>query len=416
MRRKACGYFCCQDVPDKNGNRMGHVTMMKSLTIKVEDEPRQRSDETGKRNYFPYEWLPLELAVFWHDKRRTLQAVVMQASPEVRERIKKVLLPGTTPPFHLEPLGLHVFLFERVLEMYDNSFWFLRDNLPKVESRQKPGDTPRPDYPLVHDLARHVIHHTESLEIAIDTLDTLKSCHDECGHDEAGVTTSPVSPQGGGPGATSAGASSGTDHGGLTTALATAGTRFDAQLVAQRNAIQQHRRLLRHYDKMLRQFLARSRSLNERIRNEINLSFNSVVQYDSRAMKTISFLTLFFLPGTFVSSILGTNFFNYGEHDPRFHMSSLFWPGWAAPTVGLTLAVLLIWWKWYASSTKVRTSGGSGPKVKGARWGFGVRREETEDGDGTASQRKHRRKVVVPGWKSFNSSQARLDAVPNSAA
>jgi hypothetical protein len=67
-------------------------------------------------------------------------------------------------------------------------------------------------------------------------------------------------------------------------------------------------------------------------------------QRDSASMITIAGLTMFFLPGTFVSAILSTTFFNY-EATTGIQVSGKLWILFAA-TVPLTIAVFLVWLGW----------------------------------------------------------------------
>ncbi|OAL50311.1 hypothetical protein IQ07DRAFT_599452 [Pyrenochaeta sp. DS3sAY3a] len=305
MRRKACGYFCCQDLY-ANDEQVGHVTMLKSLALEVDDHTQAPPNGSERRKRFGYKWLPLELVVRWDKNSKTMLAIVFQACTTLKDRIETITLEESSPTFQNSPFGLHIFLLEELLDLYDKSFWRLRHNLQQVESSYRPGSVPKPDYPLTHDLARHMIHHSESIEIAIDTIEMLKECHQACfGHDKTTRNSNGIN-----------------EH-----------------------VFQEHTKFLRHVDKLLHQFRERSRTLNERLRNEINLSFNSVVQYDSRAMRTISILTLVFLPGTFISGILGTNFFSVLSSG-KFSYAVEFWYIWLVPFAGLTLLVLFIWWKW----------------------------------------------------------------------
>ncbi|KAF2738089.1 hypothetical protein EJ04DRAFT_550098 [Polyplosphaeria fusca] len=64
---------------------------------------------------------------------------------------------------------------------------------------------------------------------------------------------------------------------------------------------------------------------------------------DSASMITIAAVTMFFLPGTFVSAILSTTFFDYGEAGLK--VSSQWWilP---AVTLPLTVIVFAVWFGW----------------------------------------------------------------------
>ena len=67
---------------------------------------------------------------------------------------------------------------------------------------------------------------------------------------------------------------------------------------------------------------------------------------DSYAMKTIAVLTMFFLPATFISSLLGTNLLALDtsvKGNPELVVSELWWI-YLVSAVPLTLFTLLVWW------------------------------------------------------------------------
>jgi hypothetical protein len=66
-------------------------------------------------------------------------------------------------------------------------------------------------------------------------------------------------------------------------------------------------------------------------------------QRDSASMITIAAVTMLFLPGTFISAILSTTFFDYG--DAGLHVSSKWWIL-LAVTVPLNIVVFIIWKVW----------------------------------------------------------------------
>jgi hypothetical protein len=60
-------------------------------------------------------------------------------------------------------------------------------------------------------------------------------------------------------------------------------------------------------------------------------------------MITIAAVTMLFLPGTFISAILSTTFFDYG--DDGLHVSTRWWVL-LATTIPLTVVVFGIWLGW----------------------------------------------------------------------
>jgi hypothetical protein len=98
--------------------------------------------------------------------------------------------------------------------------------------------------------------------------------------------------------------------------------------------------------------LLRLHSLEKRMSNVIQLSFNLVTQADSGVMKADSaaFLTLVFLPATGVASVFSTPFFDVdwdlpGSNDRALRTAKSFWIFWAV-VLPLTLLGLLLCFAW----------------------------------------------------------------------
>ena len=76
---------------------------------------------------------------------------------------------------------------------------------------------------------------------------------------------------------------------------------------------------------------------------------------DSAAMRTISFLGLIFLPGTFISAIFSMSFFNFEPPNKastqEWRMSSKFWIFWVF-CVPITAATILVWTWWHNRTTQ----------------------------------------------------------------
>jgi protein-S-isoprenylcysteine O-methyltransferase Ste14 len=78
-----------------------------------------------------------------------------------------------------------------------------------------------------------------------------------------------------------------------------------------------------------------------------NVDIATATKDDGVAMKTIAVVTMLFLPATFVSSLLGTNFFNFNPDQHGGHMtySHDLWIYFVVSVV-LTLGLFTLWWAW----------------------------------------------------------------------
>jgi Mg2+ and Co2+ transporter CorA len=78
--------------------------------------------------------------------------------------------------------------------------------------------------------------------------------------------------------------------------------------------------------------------------NQIMVQMGERARQDNNNMKLIALVGLVYLPGTFVSSLFGMNFFSFDEENgqQRWQVSEKFWLYWAI-TAPLTLCTLIIW-------------------------------------------------------------------------
>ncbi|KAH7323493.1 hypothetical protein BKA65DRAFT_510930 [Rhexocercosporidium sp. MPI-PUGE-AT-0058] len=119
--------------------------------------------------------------------------------------------------------------------------------------------------------------------------------------------------------------------------------------------------LLEHCQTLFQSTKLRLVSLESRMANVINLSFHLVTQQDSKSMKTIAFLTLFFLPASTVASIFGSQFFNLSidqDGTSHFIFTHWFWIMWVivVPITGILVAI----WRWPEAMAASHAKQGTG--------------------------------------------------------
>ncbi|KAL4875720.1 hypothetical protein BJY04DRAFT_211057 [Aspergillus karnatakaensis] len=76
-----------------------------------------------------------------------------------------------------------------------------------------------------------------------------------------------------------------------------------------------------------------------------NIQIASSMKRDSTSMNAIAAVTMTFLPGTFIATILDAGIFMAAENSMRIYVSGLWWL-WIVMTIPLTLLVVACWW-WY---------------------------------------------------------------------
>ncbi|OOF93920.1 hypothetical protein ASPCADRAFT_398284 [Aspergillus carbonarius ITEM 5010] len=284
------GSFFCDDILDENDTLVKHVSWS-CFKIKRVRDPRH------------YDWVQPAVFITWYPD--TLKQVVFIIDHALPPSDLLQVLP--TQQATRNPYVWHAAFAGTMMGLYDQSFWGLRDLVRGTEkARDNPNDLDPGFFPHLHDIARHVFHSNETLEIAEHTLQSLVN-----------------------------------EHGRFRELYSS---------ISKGEWLQNERQLL-FRAKQLHSLKTRSRSLAERLHNEINLGFNLVSQRfgsdaksDNAMMKTVAIVSMVYLPGTFVSGLFGTNFFDYS--DGKEVMTDSFWIYWAI-TIPLTLLTMLIWACWH---------------------------------------------------------------------
>ncbi|KAG2412987.1 hypothetical protein HFD88_010546 [Aspergillus terreus] len=182
--------------------------------------------------------------------------------------------------------------------------------IPSQIEKREVTSQPSRDLARQHDIARHVFHLSEVLEVTENTLKNLVSEHRRFREEFQDLTE------------------------------------------GKRGVIINTQQKLFFVEKEIHSQRMRARSLTERLNNEINLAFNLAAFSESAVMKTIGFVTMLYLPGTFISGIFGTNFFDFNSSfNDTWATSNKFWVYWAV-TVPLTAITLILWAWWHSMPRK----------------------------------------------------------------
>ncbi|KAI4748412.1 hypothetical protein E4T50_01290 [Aureobasidium sp. EXF-12298] len=214
------------------------------------------------------------------------------------------------------PYGLHQLLLEQLMAIYDESVWDIARIMRNNEKSKGPmGNTDLHYFIKLYEDSRHTVHSIEATQEATKVV--------ECIAQQCQVLALQSSPH--------------------------------QELLSSRAD------MLRFHHTMMQGFLARAMSNDRRMGNEQNLTSNLMTQLDAKtnvdiamatkddgaAMKTIAIVTMLFLPATFVSALLGMNFFNFNpdEHGGHMTYSHDLWIYFVVSVV-LTLGLFALWWVW----------------------------------------------------------------------
>ncbi|OTA93980.1 hypothetical protein M434DRAFT_282659 [Hypoxylon sp. CO27-5] len=263
-----------------------------------------------------YEWVKINIFVRWLVPSNQTIILAFDTKSPITECISDMLR-SPEPNDLKDPFWVYARLASKVVHFQDTSVWAIRNQVRAIETEIKPMGRPQPDYRRLHDVARHAIHVSETLDVTTETMESILAHHDE----------------------------------------------FLMQGIAlesiDRNTSEDIHRQLTFCKNVISNLRHRAASNRKRLENEIQLAYNTVAQYDaeisvrigraaqmdSAAMKTVAFLTMAFLPATFLCSIFSTSFFDYNADANSWTMSSKIWIYWAF-AIPTTLGTFTLWYFW----------------------------------------------------------------------
>ncbi|KUI61574.1 hypothetical protein VP1G_08713 [Cytospora mali] len=271
--------------------------------------------ETKQINsYLQYEWNKTNIFVRWLPQTKQTIIAAFDERPSGKDRTRK-MFQRPDPVCLVDPFWVYTHVLTELTQLEDSAVWAVRDEVRATEKEPMPIGRPQPEYRRLHDIARHTIHVSETLDVAARTISGIILEHDSF-------------------------------------------MRSDLVDVDDKDISHDIQRRLRFLENMIASLRHRSTSNEKRLVNEIQLAFNNVAQHDagvsvemgramktdSAAMKTVSIVTLIFLPPTFVSAVFSMSFFNYSA-DSGWAMSDQIWIYWAF-ALPLTLVSVIFWYCW----------------------------------------------------------------------
>lgn len=258
--------------------------------------------------------------IYTHWRSSTTQSaaiLIFDAPLEITSRFPSPALDGLTAKEVEDPFWFHPYLVEELVDLQDHAVWGARTQIRTVELGRTPTSKPTPDYVMLHELARHTIHVSETLDLAINTAGEMLHQHSE------------------------------------------------AESTSDAAAYRDIHERLQFFRQMLKSLRLRSMSNTERLKNEVQLAFNTVAQYDaglslqinraaksdSAAMRTLAFITAAFLPATLISAVFSMSFFNLDD-DGNWKVSGKIWLYWAVATPA-TVVTMGLWHYWQRKEKKL---------------------------------------------------------------
>ena len=147
----------------------------------------------GGANQHAYEWYEMGFFTRWTSKGGHV-LFCFDIPLILRDRLKTLFLPPSITPKLSDLYSPHMLVIDEIIKLFDASVWSLRDIVRATEMVKMPSYATGkseaannnlqnrlhtvqygPNFPLLHDFARHTIHSSESLDVAIDTMSGIIS-------------------------------------------------------------------------------------------------------------------------------------------------------------------------------------------------------------------------------------------------
>ncbi|CAD0107276.1 unnamed protein product, partial [Aureobasidium uvarum] len=264
-------------------------------------------------DFTQYQWYEMSFISTLSDDRNIM--LCLDTPGSLAWNMLNVLSDGENKDIATGPYGLHQLLLEQLMVMYDESVWDIARIMRNNEKSKGPmGNTDLHYFIKLYEDSRHTVHSIEATQEATKVIECIAQ---QC------------------------------------------------QLLALRPSAHQEllssrADMLKFHHTMMQGFLARAVSNDRRMGNEQNLTNVDIAMStkdDGAAMKTIAIVTMVFLPATFVSALLGMNFFNFNpdEHGGHMTYSHDLWIYFVISIV-LTLSLFALWWVWQRYRQKMLAS------------------------------------------------------------
>ncbi|CAH0050896.1 unnamed protein product [Clonostachys solani] len=288
---------------------------------------------TQANNKWTYSWQFLSFSILWaknlKDNKVSCVVVCYDDCHELEDKISDALKKYSPADIKDNPLAIYDAFLQVVIWEYDSALWGFREPVRNIEKAREgfiedviaiemKGESEKitKKYTNMHELSRHSIHMSETLQAASKTVEeTLRD-----------IETRLMSP-------------------GSGLGLATMNTR---NIVAG----------IRFSNVFLNNLKLRSDAFVARLENEIQMAYNMVSVYQLKESnestgltKFVTHLTLFFLPFTFVAGFWGMNFTQL-DNDRKMYVSTDIWM-FVVTGFGSTLAAFIVlYYRRIANTTK----------------------------------------------------------------
>ncbi|KXX78491.1 Ribosomal RNA large subunit methyltransferase F [Madurella mycetomatis] len=231
-----------------------------------------------------HKWFEMTVFSRW-DSRGKCQMLCVDAPFDFPHELRNRLARRTAPLDFKDPFAMYSDVWDLITHYYDIAIW-------------RPRRLWRGVFTPINEYMRHSIHLSEILQSALGTAQEIQLCRAKT-YQSLDVAN------------------------GVSETYKQQGHDYAAFQIS-----------------LLRNLHLRCTSNQARLANETTITFNNITLQDSNFVKSITFLTMIFLPATFVSAVFSTTFYNFGNKE--LEVSDQVWIYWSI-IIPVTVAVVALW-------------------------------------------------------------------------
>ena len=170
LAQEASGFLGVRENRAVHGELISYTSFFRFL-IK---EPSREEDITANQNEgdnASYRWHKAGFFTVW--QCRKVSVILCFDLPQfLQDSISRSIISSGTTIRVEDPFAIHSIIVEEIAVLYNRAVWGWRDLVRGLEqNRISPYDyDPQPNYAEMHEMARHVIHSSEMLEMALEVV------------------------------------------------------------------------------------------------------------------------------------------------------------------------------------------------------------------------------------------------------
>jgi len=169
--QKATGFFLANEGEQADGTKTYNTAFRFLLKHVASDQPKSKSlDFTVE-----YSWTEIGIWTQWKPSHSSVMLCTVDNSDLAffwRDLCQTLQEPQAVRASY--PFDWHVSVLPHITTAFDRSVWACRDIIRYMEHHRPSPQSMRPNYPVMHELARHTVHISENLAMSIKVCNSLE--------------------------------------------------------------------------------------------------------------------------------------------------------------------------------------------------------------------------------------------------